>query len=69
MKHMKNYQASVMQLDKVWRYIPALRMLSTEVGNDIENPRVGALRVILQDAHIDILKADKHISSFRVLLH
>ncbi len=27
-------------------WIPALRMLSTEVGNDVKNSGVGALRVI-----------------------
>lgn len=44
--------------------VPALRMLPTEVGNDVENSRVRALGVILENAHIDILKVEKITKTF-----
>lgn len=35
-------------------------MLAAEVGDDVENSGVGALWVILQNAHIYVLKAEEH---------
>lgn len=43
--------------------LPALGVLSTEVGDDVENSGVGTLRVILQNAHIDILQREREAIS------
>lgn len=41
------------------RVSPALRMLSTEIWDDVEEARVGALWVIFQDTGIDILRQER----------
>ena len=36
--------------------LPALRMLTAEIRDDVEEPRVGALRVVFQDASVNVLR-------------
>lgn len=44
---------------------PALRMLATEIRNDVEETRVGALRVAFQDTSVYVLKPT--ITQFKTL--
>lgn len=46
---------------------PALRMLSTEIWDDVEEARVGTLRVIFQDTGIDVLKDREDSHQYRSL--
>lgn len=48
------------------RFIPALRMLPTEIRNDVENSGVRAFWVIFQNTNIYILKSDKQIDMLLV---